>query len=180
MQGEYPITAKFSQNCPLRPGHASRNHEMNDPKHPFNLSTLISGASNRWYHTRLVRWGIPALLVVVVVAVLITRNGDSHAVTYKTSEARNGALVVNVTSTGTIQPLNQVDVGSELSGTIAKVEVDFNDRVVAGQVLAKLDTEILQAHIAEARASLQSAKARVAEASATVTETRVNLKRCKE
>jgi len=153
---------------------------MNDPKQPFNLSTLMNGASRRWHHSRLVRWGVPAVLLAILGLFLLNRGGGTPAVTYKTIDVKTGQLVVTVTSTGTLQPVNQVDVGSELSGTIAKVEVDFNDRVVAGQVLARLDTEILQAHIAEARASLQSAKARIAEASATVTETRVNLERCKE
>lgn len=153
---------------------------MNHPKLPFDLSALASTASQRWHESRLVRWGVPALAVAGLALFLIFRGGSAQPISYKSVETKIGSLVVNVTSTGTLQPVNQVDVGSELSGTIAKVEVDFNDRVEAGQVLARLDTEILQARIAEARASLQSARARSAEAAATVTETRLNLERCQE
>lgn len=153
---------------------------MNLPKAPFDLSTLASNVSKRWHESRLVRWGLPAVLLVGLGLFLVMRNGGSQPVSYKSIEAKTDNLVVTVTSTGTLQPVNQVDVGSELSGTIAKVEVDFNDHVVAGQVLARLDTEILQAHIAEAQASFLSAKARISEATATVTETRRNLERCQE
>ena len=153
---------------------------MTAPKSPFDLSSLAQGAALRWHQSRLVRWGGPAVLVAVGALFLLFRDGSSPPVSYKSVEAKIGTLVINVTSTGTLQPVNQVDVGSELSGTIARVEVDFNDHVAAGQVLARLDTEILQARIAEAKASLQSARARTAEAAATVTETRLNLERCQE
>jgi len=73
-----------------------------------------------------------------------------------------------------------VEVGSELSGTVAQVDVDYNDQVKEGQVLASLDTGILKARLVEALASLQSARAKIAESKATVTETRVNLQRCQE
>lgn len=143
-------------------------------------STLVGATETHWYQSRLVRWGVPTVVVAGAVAFLLLREGSAQPVSYKSIEAKTGTLVVNVTSTGTLQPLNQVDVGSELSGTIAKVEVDFNDHVVAGQVLARLDTEILEARIAEAKASLQSARAKGTEAAATVVETRLNLQRCQE
>src|SRR5512139_1296885 len=139
---------------------------MNHPKAPFDLSALAGNVAKRWHESRLVRWGVPAVLLVGLGLFLLLRNGGSQPVSYKSIEAKTDNLVVTVTSTGTLQPVNQVDVGSELSGTIAKVEVDFNDHVVAGQVLARLDTEILQARIAEAQASFLSAKARINEAAA--------------
>ena len=63
---------------------------------------------------------------------------------YKTEPVGQGSLVITVAATGTLQPTNQVDVDSELSGIIRTVEVDFNDRVKAGQVLARLDTVKLE------------------------------------
>lgn len=75
-----------------------------------------------------------------------------------------------VTATGTLEPVNQVDVGSEISGTIEKVNVDFNDQVSQGQILAVLDTDQLQARVNQAAASLELAKAKVEEAMATVRE----------
>jgi len=83
--------------------------------------------------------------------------------------------VLIVTATGTLQPTNKVDVGSELSGTIKSVEVDYNSKVKTGQVLARLDTTKLEATIAQSRAALESAKAKVQQAQATVTETQAKL-----
>jgi HlyD family secretion protein len=87
---------------------------------------------------------------------------------------------MTVTATGTLEPTNQVDVGSELSGTIARVLVDYNDRVTRGQVLAELDTRKLAEQTERTRANLGSARARVAQARATLEETSRNLRRLTE
>src|SRR5699024_3761705 len=79
-----------------------------------------------------------------------------------------------------LKPVNQVDVGSELSGTIETVKVDYNDRVKRGQVLAKLNTDRLNAQVIQAQASLNSAKAKLQEAKATVRETQLHFKRCQK
>jgi HlyD family secretion protein len=88
-----------------------------------------------------------------------------------------GDLTVTVTATGTVQPVNQVDVGTEISGTIRTVEVDFNDWVKVGQVLARIDTEKLQAQVQQSEAALESAQAKLSEAQATLAEVRDNLER---
>ena len=69
---------------------------------------------------------------------LATHRGNG--VEYRTVELRRGDLRVTVSATGNLQPTNQVDVGSELSGTIGAVLVDDNDVVTQGQELARLDT----------------------------------------
>lgn len=89
---------------------------------------------------------------------------------YVTEAVQRGALTVKVIATGTIQPTNQVDVSSELSGMLRKVHVDHNDAVTAGQVLAELDTDKLTATVEHAVAALAAARAGVAEARATVAE----------
>ncbi|MEW6705684.1 MAG: efflux RND transporter periplasmic adaptor subunit [Pseudomonadota bacterium] len=99
---------------------------------------------------------------------------------YVTEPAARGDLVVTVTANGTLQPTNQVDIGSELSGTVARVLVELNDRVRRGQVLAELDTAKLQDQAARSRASLSVAQARVAQADATVREAQDNLMRQRE
>jgi len=117
-------------------------------------------------------------LVVMVVAVVwyaMTRNGA--AVQYKTAPVTRGDLTVVVTATGTVQPVNQVDVGTEISGTIRTVEVDYNDRVKIGQVLARIDTDKLQAQVLQSQSTLESAQAKLIEAQATVVEVRDNLER---
>lgn len=103
---------------------------------------------------------------------------DAPTIEYVGAEARIGDLTVKVTATGTLQPLTQVDVGSELSGMVEEVQVDFNDTVKRGQVLARLDTQRLEATAVQARGSLASAEARLREAEATVVETGLKNGRC--
>ncbi|HET8699909.1 MAG TPA: efflux RND transporter periplasmic adaptor subunit [Gammaproteobacteria bacterium] len=127
------------------------------------------------------RWlwvAIPLVAVAAVIGVQHVRR--PNAPTYVTEPAREGPLRVTVTATGTLQPVNQVDVGSEVSGIIAKVLVDFNDPVQKGQVIAQLDTQTLEARVASARASLAVAEAAQAQAEATVTETKAKLARSRE
>ncbi len=119
-----------------------------------------------------------ALLALLAIALLWWWPSGSDGPRYQSAPLRKGNLTVTVTATGTLQPVNQVDVGSELSGTIEDVAVDFNDRVSRGQVLARLNTDRLDAQVIEARATLQSAQAKVQEAQATVLETRLRYQRC--
>jgi HlyD family secretion protein len=88
-----------------------------------------------------------AIIIIVIIAMPLLSDGDSQKVRYSTAEASRGALTVTVTATGTLQPVNQVDLGSEISGTIKTVRVDFNDRVKQGQVLATINTDQLQARV---------------------------------
>jgi len=128
------------------------------------------------------KWGgIAAVISVIIILVLqLSGNGHSQTVSYSTVEAARGKLTVMVTATGTLQPVNQVDVGSEISGTIKAVMVDFNDRVEQGQVLATLDTDQLKAKVNQASATLALAKAQVKQSEATVIETRNKLRRANE
>ena len=111
---------------------------------------------------------------------LLFSSSNGVAINYVTHLVLRGDLQVTVTATGTLEPINQVDVSSELSGTIETVEVDFNDHVRQGQVLARLDTEGLQVGVLEARASLESEEAKLEEAKATVLETRFAFTRCEK
>jgi HlyD family secretion protein len=108
-------------------------------------------------------------LITAVVAVLTLKKGSAYQ--FKTATVQRGDLTVTVTATGTLEPVTQVEVGSELSGTIKTVEVDYNDRVQVGQILARLDTDQLEAKFRQSQASLGLAQARVQEAQATVLET---------
>jgi HlyD family secretion protein len=96
---------------------------------------------------------------------------------YATQTARTGDLVVSVTATGPLQPTDQVDIGSELSGTLRSVEVDYNVAVRAGQVLARLDATRLEAQALQAKSSLDAAQAAVDEARASQGETQSQLAR---
>ncbi|WP_380876822.1 hypothetical protein ACFB49_10260 [Sphingomonas sp. DBB INV C78] len=122
--------------------------------------------------------GVAALIVLWIVWRLFTSGGT--AVNYATETVRRGNLTVTVSATGNLQPTNQVDVGSELSGTVTEVFVDNNDRVTKGQVLARLDTSRLQDSVNQSKASLASAQASVMQAQATAQESRANLTRFQE
>ena len=125
------------------------------------------------------RWIILAIMVAVVVIIALffwIRSNSSTAVQYKTEEVKRGNLTVIVTATGTLKPTNnEVDVGSELSGTIKTVEVDYNSKVKVGQILARLDTTKLEAQVTQYKASLEAAQAKVLETQATIKEARSKL-----
>jgi HlyD family secretion protein len=78
-------------------------------------------------------------------------------------------LVATVSATGNLEPTDQVDVGSEISGIVADVLVDTNDRVVEGQILAVIDTTKLEQQTQRSRAALLAAEASLAQALATQT-----------
>lgn len=99
---------------------------------------------------------------------------------YATAPVQRGDLRVTVAATGNLQPTNEVEVGSELSGLVTEVTVDNNDRVERGQVLARLDPARLQDAITRSRAALQSAEASVAQAKATAKLTGASLQRFEE
>jgi HlyD family secretion protein len=107
-------------------------------------------------------------------------SGTTVKTAYETEPVTRGDLTVTVSATGNLQPVNQVDVGSELSGTVDSVRVDDNDRIRKGQVLATLDTAKLRDQIIRSRAALASAEARVLQAEATQAEARANLARLQE
>ncbi len=96
---------------------------------------------------------------------------------YTSEPAVRTRLVVSVTTTGTVEPTNQVEMSSELSGVVESVLVDDNDTVTPGQVLATLETDKLDAAQANAEATLASRRAKVALAEAALTQTAEALKR---
>lgn len=120
-------------------------------------------------------WAAAALIVVALWLWLFNPFGEkTAAVRYETEPARVGELVVNVSATGTIEPTNQVEVSSELSGTIAEVFVDYNDLVEVGQPLARLDTTKLEAQLEVQKAQVIAAEARVEQAQASLYEAAEN------
>lgn len=108
---------------------------------------------------------------------LLNSGSSGNTVQYITEPVSHGDLTVMVTATGSVQPTNQVDISSELSGTIRKVLVDYNDKVKVGQVLAELDTDKLKAGVDSSKAKLAAAKAKVKTAEATRRETKVEYER---
>lgn len=125
---------------------------------------------------RWIKWAILAAIAVAAAFFFFGRDG-AKATNYVTQEVALGDMTVTVTATGNLEPRNQVDIGSELSGTMRVVNVDVNDVVKAGQVLAVLDTTRLNAQVLQAESSLASAQARVIQSDAGMKEARANYAR---
>ena len=125
------------------------------------------GATRR---RRLLRWGI-AILAVAGVTLYVMRQRSAAPIQYRTETARRGDLSVTVTATGTLAALDTVDVGTEVSGVVDVVAADYNDHVRKGEVLAVVNTDQLQAQIAQAAAALAAARAAAQQTAATVVET---------
>jgi HlyD family secretion protein len=122
----------------------------------------ISRAARRWRMTKRVLW--VGILLLTMLGGAYWYFGVRQAVskiTYVTQPAQITDLVVTVTATGTVQPITQVDVGSELSGTIKSVNVTDNTIVKKGDVLASLDVVRLSAQRDRAAAQLAAAEARL-------------------
>ena len=125
-------------------------------------------------------WIVPVILLVGAAGILGVRQRNAAAKTtqhFRTEEARIGDLTVTVIATGQLKPTHTVDVGSQVSGITDSVLVNYNDRVKTGQVLARINTEKLDAQVLQDKASLQSAHAKVNDAKVTVTETEAEYKR---
>ena len=95
------------------------------------------------------------------------RAGDS-GVSYKTAPIERGTLLAAVSSSGIVNPVRQIVVGSQVSGQIKEMLVDFNSEVVQGQVIARIDPQSFEYRVNQALADLESARAAVLNAQANV------------
>ena len=130
------------------------------------MELLGTGRAPAW--RRRAAWGAGLLLLAAVAATaawwLRERALGAATPRYVTEPARRGDLAVRVTANGTLQPTRSVGIGSELSGTVARVLVDVNDRVHKGQLLIELDSSRLRDQAERSRAALAAAEARLAQA----------------
>lgn len=151
------------------------------PRARTTVDAVLAGTPGQtvsWLSPAHLKW-LAALAAALVLYAMFGMSGSNNAIRYVTEPVTTGDLTVIVTATGSVQPTNKVDVSSELSGTIRKVNVDYNSVVKASDVLAELDTDKLRATVESSRAKVDAAKARHAEAIATVTEKERDLGRKK-
>lgn len=130
----------------------------------------------RW--KRWAKFWVPGLVVLLLV--LYFTSGGEQKPEYITEPVVERSLDIEVTATGNLRPTNQVDVGSEVSGRVDRVLVDVNDRVVRGQVLAQINTDVIEDQIRQSRANLDSARAQVAQARASLNVDTAQLARLQE
>ena len=105
-------------------------------------------------------YGIALLAIIGISYKLLNRT--TGGTTYKTQKIENGDIMESITASGTINPLSTVSVGSQASGRIAEIYVDYNSEVKKGQLLALIDQENAKATVQQREAALEIAKAQVA------------------
>jgi HlyD family secretion protein len=137
------------------------------------------GVAERPRWRRWAKFWIPGVLVLLIGLYFVTRGGGDKP-EYITEAVTERSLDIEVTATGNLRPTNQVDVGSEVSGRIDRVLVDVNDRVTRGQVLAQINTDVIDDQIKQSRANLDAARAQVAQARATLEVDSAQLTRLQE
>ncbi|MBK9517967.1 MAG: efflux RND transporter periplasmic adaptor subunit [Anaeromyxobacter sp.] len=152
------------------------------PAPPGDLAALLDEPAARAWWRRPTTWMATAALLLAAggVGLWRWRSAASAAPSYTTQPAARGPLTLTVTANGTLQPTRSISIGSELSGTVLKVNVDVNDRITKGQVLVELDTSRLGDQVLRSRASLAAARGKVAQTGATVIEARAGLARLEE
>jgi len=129
---------------------------------------------------RYAMWAGIAIAVLLVIFVLTRLFVGGEKSGYATDQAQKGNLTVTVSATGKLAPINQVTVGSQLSGQVIKVLVDVNDRVTAGQPLALIDPSQFDDQVKQAQATLAANNAAVGQAQATLAQSKATLSRFQE
>ena len=125
-------------------------------------------------------WAGIAIGVLLLILLLMRLFGGAATLGYATEQAQKGNLTVTVSATGKLAPINQVTVGSQLSGQVIKVLVDVNDRVTAGQPLALIDPSQFDDQVKQAQATLAANNAAVGQAQATLAQSKATLSRYQE
>jgi len=132
------------------------------------LETTIGPGVSRWGSRRWWISGGIAILCVLVGAWVYSRRASKQPVQYQSVVVTRGDLAVTVESTGKLEAVTIVEVGSEVSGRVLREFVDVNDEVKKGQILAEIDPESLNSTLDQSQAQLRGAKdaVRLAQASA--------------
>lgn len=127
--------------------------------------------------TYLVAGAVAAALVVVAGGWWWLQRGGSDAVQYRTGKIERGALQAAVSASGAVSPVTQVTVGTQVSGQVKEILVDFNSEVKAGQLIAVIDPETFEYRVRSAQADVDAARAVVLTAQANVVAARAQVSR---
>jgi HlyD family secretion protein len=112
-----------------------------------------------------------AIIIIIAGAILgytLIKKGRAEDVKYRTETLAKGDIESLVVTSGTINPVDIIEIGSQVSGKIEKLYADFNSQVKTGQVVAELDQSILKAKVEQNEANYQSALARLEQAKVTL------------
>ena len=153
---------------------------------PVQDRPTLAALIEREKHRRRRRWlvGVAVLALAAALGVGIwwlARPGPVPlAARFRTEPVTHGELVRDVRATGRVDAVSSVSVGAEISGRIATVEVDYNDHVTAGQLMARFDRSALEAQRAQSQATLSAARAQLAQAKFDLEQARRNRIRADE
>ena len=135
---------------------------------------------SRWYRSTKYIW-LSLLLTLVVGAFGAYKFFPVRAdrPNLLTAKVDRGDIVTQVGATGTLAAVTTVQVGTQVSGTISELHADFNSEVKKGQLLAKLDPQLLEAQVQQQEATVRSAEATLNDDSASIATARANLEKAK-
>ena len=120
---------------------------------------------------------VAGALLLAAAGFLFYHGRSSSLPEVQTTTVLRGGIVKTVSATGSLNAVNTVNVGAQVSGTIKKIHVDYNSVVAKGQLLAEIDPSLLEANIRQSEASVLSASASLQEVRANLAEAKKNLER---
>lgn len=123
---------------------------------------------------------IGVLLIAAVAAFFFFKNDGDSKKSLKTEKITRGEIVSTVTASGTVNAVTTVLVGTQVSGTLKDIYVDFNSRVKKGQLIAKIDSATFEAQVEQAKANLLSAQANLEKAAAALLDAKRGMDRSRE
>ncbi len=124
--------------------------------------------------------GIIALVAVLAVAGFYWSSNKGNDVKFRTEKVVKGDITSTVTASGTVNAVTTVLVGTQVSGTVKEIFVDFNSSVKKNQVIAQIDPATVEAQVDQARAGLLLAKANLEKSEASLTDSQRSMNRSKE
>lgn len=113
---------------------------------------------------RIIIWSIIGAVVIVLILMFFIKGGNKSSYALSTEPVRIDSVESTVTATGEIQPVTKVEVGTQVSGKVEKLYVDYNSHVTKGQLLAELDRSTLLERINQSEANLASAQSTLTQA----------------
>ncbi len=122
---------------------------------------------------------ISSIILALLLCVILLLSFKKNKTNYLTKPIEKCTIVQLVEASGTIKPINTITVGTQVSGTVSKIYVDFNSVVKKGQLLAELDPSLFQANVDQSKAKLSNAKAAYAKAMSSLNYKKNNYQRYK-
>jgi len=129
-------------------------------------------------HKKIILIGLVPLLLGLCYYIATLSTGQE--IQYRTVPAMRGSIRAVIQATGTLEPVEKVDVGTRISGTVTEVYIDYNSKVKQGQLIAEIDPAILEAEVFQAEANLLAAKADLAYAEAEEVKAEKDYNRSRE